>query len=171
MPRKAFSKSMVVQNFSSYGQNFSRRSSWFPESPESPLSPRTLFSCSSSYDWEKQNHHNNNNNNTTLRWKARQRVRKLAAGVLGKGTPPRGCIAVYVGTEKKRFIISTHYLNHRLFRDLLKRSEEEYGFGYRGGLLIACEAILFEHLLWLIGSNDPSARTTELHELIEFYEF
>ncbi|KAL3690751.1 hypothetical protein R1sor_004402 [Riccia sorocarpa] len=162
MPRKVFSKSMVVHNFS-HGQ--SRRGSdyCYPESPESPLSPRTLSSCCPSpADGEKENHKNNSN--------ALRRVRKLAAGVLGKGIPPRGYIGVYVGKEKRRFIISTHYLNHRLFKELLKRSEEEYGFDYRGGLLIACETVLFEHLLWLIGSNDPAARTIELHDLMEFYE-
>lgn len=81
-----------------------------------------------------------------------------------------GYMAVYVGKEKKRFVISTHFLSHRLFKSLLKRSEEEFGFVYQGGLAIACEPVLFEHLLWIIGNDDPSAQTTELNDLMESYD-
>lgn len=82
---------------------------------------------------------------------------------------PQGYLAVYVGEERKRFVISTKYLNHQLFKALLKRSEEEFGFQNQGGLAIACEPVLFEHLLWLIGTNNPSANTTQLQELLDFY--
>ncbi|CAM6090378.1 unnamed protein product [Calypogeia fissa] len=83
---------------------------------------------------------------------------------------PHGYMAVYVGKERKRFVISTNYLSHRLFKSLLKRSEEEFGFVYQGGLAIACEPVLFEHLLWMIGNDDPAAKTTELDDLLDFYE-
>jgi hypothetical protein len=81
-----------------------------------------------------------------------------------------GYMAVYVGKERKRFVISTNYLSHRLFKALLKRSEEEYGFVYEGGVAIACEPVLFEHLLWMIGNDDPAAKTTELEDLADFYD-
>lgn len=83
---------------------------------------------------------------------------------------PHGYMAVYVGKERKRFVISTNYLSHRLFKSLLKRSEEEFGFVYQGGLAIACEPVLFEHLLWMIGNDDPAAQTTKLEDLLEFYD-
>lgn len=87
------------------------------------------------------------------------------------GDIPQGCLAVYVGQERKRFVISTKYLSHELFKGLLKRSEEEFGFNHQGGLTIACDPVLFEHLLWLIGTDNPAARTTKLEELLDFYAF
>ncbi|KAL2621620.1 hypothetical protein R1flu_001825 [Riccia fluitans] len=82
---------------------------------------------------------------------------------------PQGYLAVYVGNERKRFVISTQYLSHSLFKALLKKSEEEFGFEHQGGLPIACEPDLFEHLLWLIGTNSPAAETTQLDELVDLY--
>lgn len=82
---------------------------------------------------------------------------------------PQGYLAVYVGSERKRFVISTQYLSHQLFKALLKKSEEEFGFEHQGGLPIACEPDLFEHLLWLIGTNSPASETTQLDDLVELY--
>jgi SAUR family protein len=61
---------------------------------------------------------------------------------------PQGCFAVYVGPEMRRFVIHTTFLHKQVFRDLLKKTEEEYGFESAGGLRIACEAAVFEELLW-----------------------
>jgi len=66
---------------------------------------------------------------------------------------PEGCLAVYVGPEKRRFVIQTGFLYKRVFRELLRKSEEEYGFETGGGLRIACEAGLFEKLLWQLESG------------------
>lgn len=82
---------------------------------------------------------------------------------------PQGYLAVYVGNERKRFVISTQYLSHHLFKALLKKSEEEFGFEHQGGLPIACEPDLFEHLLWLIGTNSPAAETSQLDDLVDLY--
>jgi hypothetical protein len=81
---------------------------------------------------------------------------------------PRGFLAVYVGREKKRFVISANYLNHAIFRMLLEKSAEELGFEHKGGLPIACDASFFEHLLWLIESNDPALRNIEINDLCGF---
>ena len=44
---------------------------------------------------------------------------------------PKGHLAVYVGeTQKKRFVVPLSYLDQPLFQDLLRRSEEEYGFNH-----------------------------------------
>lgn len=86
------------------------------------------------------------------------------------GDIPHGSLAVYVGPERRRFVISTKYLNHQLFKALLKKCEEEFGFHHQGGLSIAtCDPVLFEHLIWLIGTNNPAAKTTQLDKLIDFY--
>ncbi|KAJ7284268.1 hypothetical protein O6H91_06G079400 [Diphasiastrum complanatum] len=83
---------------------------------------------------------------------------------------PKGFLAVYVGQERRRFVIETHYLNHSLFKLLLDRSAREYGFDQKGGLRIPCEVLLFEHLMWMLDYDDPCARWLEnLDELLNFY--
>lgn len=61
---------------------------------------------------------------------------------------PAGCLPVYVGEERRRFIIPTSYLTNSSFQALLAKSEEEYGLRCEGGLRIACPPDAFEHLLW-----------------------
>ncbi|KZV46486.1 hypothetical protein F511_10591 [Dorcoceras hygrometricum] len=56
---------------------------------------------------------------------------------------PTGCFSVYVGPEKRRFVIETKFLNHSLFRMLLEDAETEYGFSCDGPLLLPCEVDLF----------------------------
>ncbi|KAJ4716699.1 Auxin-responsive protein [Melia azedarach] len=58
---------------------------------------------------------------------------------------PKGHIPIYVGLiERKRFVVPISYLNHPLFGDLLKRTEEEFGFDQpRGGLTIPCKEDTF----------------------------
>ncbi|CAM6094162.1 unnamed protein product [Calypogeia fissa] len=83
---------------------------------------------------------------------------------------PQGCLAVYVGMERRRYVISADFLTHTLFKQLLKRSEEEFGFEYEGGLNVACNSAFFEHLLWMIITNDPVARNSHLEDLIDNFE-
>ncbi|KAG8636031.1 protein SMALL AUXIN UP-REGULATED RNA 10 [Manihot esculenta] len=66
------------------------------------------------------------------------------------GSPPdvpKGYLAVYVGPELRRFIIPTSYLSHSLFKVLLQKAEEEFGFDHSGGLTIPCEIETFKFLL------------------------
>lgn len=57
---------------------------------------------------------------------------------------PKGHFAVYVGDNeqdeyKKRFVVPISYLKQPLFRDLLRRAEEEFGFDPpMGNLVIPC---------------------------------
>lgn len=82
---------------------------------------------------------------------------------------PEGYLVVYVGEERRRFVINAQILNHPVFRVLLDKSAEEYGFEHKGGLAIACEVVFFEHLLWLIDTKDPSLSRMEVDELVGFY--
>ena len=61
---------------------------------------------------------------------------------------PKGHLAVYVGeTEKKRFVVPITYLNHASFQELLRKSEEEFGFQHpMGGLTIPCNEEAFFHV-------------------------
>ncbi|GKV24686.1 hypothetical protein SLEP1_g34270 [Rubroshorea leprosula] len=60
---------------------------------------------------------------------------------------PKGYLAVYVGPELRRFIIPTSYLGHYLFKRLLEKAEEEFGFDNTGALTIPCEIETFKYLL------------------------
>lgn len=60
---------------------------------------------------------------------------------------PRGYLAVYVGSELRRFIIPTSYLSDPLFKVLLEKVEEEFGFEHSGALTIPCEIETFKYLL------------------------
>ncbi|EYU43813.1 hypothetical protein ABFS82_07G058100 [Erythranthe guttata] len=65
----------------------------------------------------------------------------------GKVDVPKGYLAVYVGETnetKTRFLVPILYLKHPKFQDLLRFSEEEYGFDYpMGGLTIPCSENAF----------------------------
>ncbi|XP_057819766.2 protein SMALL AUXIN UP-REGULATED RNA 12-like [Cryptomeria japonica] len=68
-----------------------------------------------------------------------------SCGGLPADIPKRHC-SVYVGSEQSRYIIPTKYLNHSLFRELLDKAEEEYGFDHQMGLTIPCEEVAFQYL-------------------------
>ncbi|KAK2435201.1 auxin-induced protein 15A [Trifolium repens] len=57
---------------------------------------------------------------------------------------PKGYLAVYVGEEMKRFVISVSYLNQISFQDLLSQSEEQFGYDHpMGGITIPCREDVF----------------------------
>ncbi|KAL6213164.1 hypothetical protein ACLB2K_012611 [Fragaria x ananassa] len=57
---------------------------------------------------------------------------------------PKGHFAVYVGEQKKRFIIPVSYLNQQWFKDLLSCSEDKFGFTHpMGGITIPCSEEAF----------------------------
>ena len=45
----------------------------------------------------------------------------------GREPPPEGCLAVYVGAARERFVVRAECVNHRLFRALLEEAEEARG--------------------------------------------
>ncbi|OMO76076.1 Auxin responsive SAUR protein [Corchorus capsularis] len=60
---------------------------------------------------------------------------------------PKGFVAVYVGTELRRFVIPTSYLSMPEFKVLMDKAAEEFGFEQEGGLKIPCDEQDFEHIL------------------------
>ncbi|MCL7022119.1 hypothetical protein MKW94_020892 [Papaver nudicaule] len=69
---------------------------------------------------------------------------------------PKGYLAVYVGPELRRFIIPTTYLTQPLFKVLLEKAEEEFGFEHKGGLTIPCEIETFKYLLKCMETNQQA---------------
>ncbi|CAL5033623.1 unnamed protein product [Urochloa decumbens] len=51
---------------------------------------------------------------------------------------PKGCFAVYVGAEARRFVVPTSYLRRPAFRELMERAAEVFGFNQAGGIRIPC---------------------------------
>ncbi|KAL8121400.1 hypothetical protein AgCh_018219 [Apium graveolens] len=67
---------------------------------------------------------------------------------------PEGCLSVYVGPEKQRFVIKTRYVNHPLFKILLEEAESEYGYSSQGPLALPCNVEIFGKLLVEMDSDD-----------------
>uniref|UniRef100_A0ACD5XLN4 Uncharacterized protein n=1 Tax=Avena sativa TaxID=4498 RepID=A0ACD5XLN4_AVESA len=67
---------------------------------------------------------------------------------------PRGYCPVYVGLEQRRFVIPTSYLGHPVFRLLLEKAEEEFGFRQEGALAIPCETEAFKYILQCVERHD-----------------
>lgn len=76
-------------------------------------------------------------------------VRRARQALSIKGAEvPKGYLAVYVGEEKKRFVIPIECLNQPSFQDLLSKAEEEYGYHHpMGGLTIPCREDVFLHIM------------------------
>ncbi|XP_050218939.1 auxin-responsive protein SAUR76 [Mercurialis annua] len=73
---------------------------------------------------------------------------------------------VYVGKSRRRYLISSDIIDHPLFRELAERSSATES-DHDCTISIACEVVLFEHLLWMLENADSQAES--LDELVEFY--
>jgi len=80
---------------------------------------------------------------------------------------PRGHFAVYVGSQRSRFIVPTAYLSDPLFQALLEKAKEEYGFYHHKGITIPCEIVAFEYLTSDLGKKGSMVSNMELDEIIE----
>lgn len=79
---------------------------------------------------------------------------------------PEGCFAVYVGEERRRFVVPTVYLSHPIFLMLLDKAREEYGFKHKEGLTVPCDVKVFEESLSLIECSQSASGQFELDLLV-----
>ncbi|CAK7356465.1 unnamed protein product [Dovyalis caffra] len=75
--------------------------------------------------------------------------------------------AVYVGKSRRRYLLSSDVICHPLFQGLIDRSGAGFGDEDNQAVVVACEVVLFEHLLWMLQSGGSQLGSTE--ELAEFY--
>ncbi|GMH31501.1 hypothetical protein Nepgr_033344 [Nepenthes gracilis] len=67
---------------------------------------------------------------------------------------PQGYFSVYVGPERRRFLVDVKHASHPLFKVLLEDAESEYGYSCEGPLLLPCDVDLFYRVLAEMGSDD-----------------
>ncbi|KAK4487660.1 hypothetical protein RD792_005682 [Penstemon davidsonii] len=65
-------------------------------------------------------------------------------------TTPTGCFAVYVGEERQRFVVPTGYLPHPLFKMLLEKAYNEFGFDQKRGLALPFSVTAFQEIMTAI---------------------
>ncbi|XVE52873.1 hypothetical protein DITRI_Ditri02bG0159400 [Diplodiscus trichospermus] len=78
------------------------------------------------------------------------------------------CETIYVGSTRKRYVISSKYLNHPLLNALIERSKQKHG---GEDILVRCEVVLFDHLLWMLENSEPNLILDSLEELADLYVF
>ncbi|KVH94538.1 auxin-induced protein 15A-like [Cynara cardunculus var. scolymus] len=62
-------------------------------------------------------------------------------------TTPTGFLALYVGEERRRFVVPTGYLSHPLFKMLLDKASDEFGFEQKHGLVVPCSVAVFQQVV------------------------
>ncbi|XP_040996223.1 indole-3-acetic acid-induced protein ARG7-like [Juglans microcarpa x Juglans regia] len=106
-----------------------------------------------------------------LRWKhmnLRRRTDSCPSSYSDSGQRiPPGFIALYVGPERKRFVIPTRFLNLPVFVGLLKKAEEEFGFQRTGGLVLPCEVGFFGEMLKLLETDESEYRGFGLDDFLK----
>ncbi|XP_023534111.1 uncharacterized protein LOC111795770 [Cucurbita pepo subsp. pepo] len=81
-------------------------------------------------------------------------------------------VRVVVGKERTEFLVDPFVLEENPFRVLMEkgRFEEKQGKTREEHILfVDVDAILFDHLLWLIYNDSSSLLTLNLDEILHFY--
>uniref|UniRef100_A0A7N0V9S2 Small auxin up regulated protein n=1 Tax=Kalanchoe fedtschenkoi TaxID=63787 RepID=A0A7N0V9S2_KALFE len=78
-------------------------------------------------------------------------------------------LPVYVGKSRRRYLVDSETVNNPIFRELVERSSssEAEAEAEEDAVLISCEVVLFEHLLWML--HNASNAEWQVSELVEFY--
>ncbi|KMZ61805.1 SAUR-like auxin-responsive protein family [Zostera marina] len=84
----------------------------------------------------------------------RWRIRACTGGSrLAPSDVPEGHFAVRVGSQSRRFVVRTSYLNHPIFKKLLLESEEMYGYDHSGPIAIPCDEKTFMEILGFLAGE------------------
>ncbi|XP_055819424.1 auxin-responsive protein SAUR76 [Solanum dulcamara] len=83
-------------------------------------------------------------------------------------------ITVLVGKEKREFLVEPFVLEESPFRSLIEMVKKEDGGKVKENrakkvIYVDVDAILFEHMLWLMQNDCSSLFQLNLKEIIDFY--
>ncbi|KAL8188694.1 hypothetical protein R6Q57_029714 [Mikania cordata] len=79
----------------------------------------------------------------------------------GSTVAHKGHFVVYT-IDHNRFVIPLHYLNNNIFRELLKRSEDEFGLPTNGPITLPCDSSLMKYLVNVV----ERALTIEFEDIL-----
>ncbi|XP_022964292.1 uncharacterized protein LOC111464349 [Cucurbita moschata] len=82
---------------------------------------------------------------------------------LGRSSSSVSVATVYVGKSRRPYFVRLDVIAHPLFQELVDKSSPDEG----GAVVISCEVVMFEHLLWMLENSAAQLSSTE--ELVEFY--
>ncbi|XP_038901184.1 auxin-responsive protein SAUR78-like [Benincasa hispida] len=71
---------------------------------------------------------------------------------------------VFVGRSRRRYLLSSDVVHHPLFQELVDKSSANSD---DQGLVVSCEVVLFEHLLWML--ENAATQLGSADELVQFY--
>ncbi|CAL5199154.1 unnamed protein product [Lathyrus oleraceus] len=74
--------------------------------------------------------------------------------------------SVFVGKSRRLYRVTSDVVDNPVFRELIERSRETEQENDNVNV-VACEVVLFEHLLWMLENADPQPES--LDELVDFY--
>ncbi|RDX93050.1 hypothetical protein CR513_24735, partial [Mucuna pruriens] len=77
------------------------------------------------------------------------------------------CQTIFVGSTRKQYVISSKHLNHPLLKALINKSKQKDND--ESVLMVNCEVVLFDHLLWMLENADPKFSSDSFEELAELY--
>ncbi|KAK8297535.1 hypothetical protein V6Z11_D05G192000, partial [Gossypium hirsutum] len=67
--------------------------------------------------------------------------------------PARAGHFVVYSSDKRRFVVPLAYLRTKVFQELLRLSEEEFGMPKDGPITLPCDAAVLEYVLSLLRSH------------------
>ncbi|XP_022135446.1 uncharacterized protein LOC111007398 [Momordica charantia] len=83
-------------------------------------------------------------------------------------------VIMYVGSTRKKYVISSKFLSHPLVNALIDKSKSKSKSKSEDceAISVRCEVVLFDHLLWMLENSDPNITfDSNLEELADLYVF
>lgn len=110
--------------------------------------------------WNSFGYYNNKHN--------RSSIRAVANNDESSVLSEQNLCPVFVGKTRRRYLVNSDVVGHPLFQELVDRSRHSPDLnGDEDTVNVACEVVLFEHMLWMLENADP--QPDSLDELVEFY--
>uniref|UniRef100_A0A2N9G5J2 Uncharacterized protein n=1 Tax=Fagus sylvatica TaxID=28930 RepID=A0A2N9G5J2_FAGSY len=75
--------------------------------------------------------------------------RTISLPIISHRLAHRGHFVVY-SADKKRFVVPLAYLSNRIFKELFRMSEEEFGIPSDGPLTLPCDAAFMEYVVSVV---------------------